>query len=124
MLNRANRTAVAGAVAAVDLAPGDTAADLGFGGGLGLDLLLDAVGPNGHVVGVDVSQTVIDRAARRHRHQVANDRLSLHLASMTQLPLDDEALDGATLSTPSTSSRSWTERSPSSVGSPNARAGS
>jgi SAM-dependent methyltransferase len=95
MLNRANRTAVTRAVAALEPTPGDTLADLGFGGGLGLDSLLDAVGPSGHVVGVDVSRTAIDRAARRHRHQVANDRLALHLASMTQLPLEDDALDGA-----------------------------
>lgn len=87
MLNRANRTAVTRAVAALEPAPGDTLADLGFGGGLGLDLMLDAVGPSGYVVGIDVSQTMVDRAARRHRHQVANDRLALHLASMTQLPL-------------------------------------
>jgi len=95
MLNRANRTAVTRAVAALEPTPGDTLADLGFGGGVGLDLLLDAVGPSGHVVGVDVSKTVIDRAARTHRREVANERLSLHLASMTQLPLEDEALDGA-----------------------------
>jgi arsenite methyltransferase len=94
MLNRANRAAVTRAVAAVEPTPGDTVADLGFGGGLGLDLLLDAVGPSGHVVGVDVSQTVIDRAVRRHRREVADDRLALHLASMDRLPLEDDALDG------------------------------
>jgi arsenite methyltransferase len=94
MLNRANRAAVTRAVAALEPTPGDTLADIGFGGGLGLDLLLDAVGTSGHVVGVDVSQTVMDRAARSYRRQIADQKLALHLASMTQLPVEDDVLDG------------------------------
>jgi len=94
MLNRANRTAVTRAVAALEPTPGDTLADIGVGGGLGLDLMLEAVGPSGYVVGVDVSQTVIDRAARRHRHQLESERLALHSASMIKLPLEDDVLDG------------------------------
>lgn len=39
MLNRANRANVTAAVEAAGLVPGQTAADIGFGGGVGLPLL-------------------------------------------------------------------------------------
>jgi hypothetical protein len=52
MLNRANRSAVTEAVKALSPASGDTVADLGFGGGVSLDLLRRSVGSSGHVHGV------------------------------------------------------------------------
>lgn len=71
------------------------AADLGFGGGLGLALLLDRVGARGQVVGVDVSPAMVRRAGRRFRREVAAGRLLLREASVTALPLADGSLDGA-----------------------------
>jgi SAM-dependent methyltransferase len=94
MLNRANRVAMTEAVKALAPARGATVADIGFGGGLGLDLLLDVVGPTGHVVGIDRSRTAVDRATRARRHDLADGRLTLHEATMLQLPLSDGALDG------------------------------
>jgi len=95
MLNRANRAAVTAAVKALPLTAGDSAADLGFGGGIGLDLLLRQVGTSGHVDGVDMSATMLSHAARRFRRDVATGRLRLHAASMTELPLATDSLDGA-----------------------------
>ena len=95
MLNRANQTAVTAAVKALPLTDGDTVADLGFGGGIGLELLLRHVGTSGHVDGVDVSATMLSHAARRFRRDVATGRLALHAASMTHLPLATDSLDGA-----------------------------
>jgi len=90
MLNRANRAAVTAAVEALALAPGEVAADIGFGGGLSLVLLLDRV-----VHGLDVSRVMLDRARRKHRRPVADGRLVLHEASMTDLPLVDASVDAA-----------------------------
>ena len=95
MLNRANRAAVTAAVEALALAPGEVAADIGFGGGLSLALLLDRVGPAGRVHGLDVSRVMLDRARRKHRRPVADGRLVLHEASMTDLPLVDASVDAA-----------------------------
>ena len=95
MLNRANRAGVTAAVKALPLTAGDTAADLGFGGGVGLDLLLRHVGRSGHVDGVDLSVTMLSHAARRFRRDIATGRLRLHAASMTELPLTTDSLDGA-----------------------------
>lgn len=95
MLNRANRANVAAAVAAAGLVPGQTGADIGFGGGVGLPLLLDRVGPTGHVHGIDPSPTVLDRAARAFRQQTRSGLLTLQAGSITALPLPDACLDAA-----------------------------
>jgi arsenite methyltransferase len=95
MLNRSNRHAIRRAVDLLSLEDGAVAADLGFGGGLGLALLLDRVGERGQVVGVDVSPEMVRRAERRFQREVAVGRLRLHEASITALPLADASLDGA-----------------------------
>jgi ubiquinone/menaquinone biosynthesis C-methylase UbiE len=51
------------AVAALDLAAGAAAADVGCGPGDGLGLLADAVGPPGTVLGIDYSGGMARRAA-------------------------------------------------------------
>jgi demethylmenaquinone methyltransferase/2-methoxy-6-polyprenyl-1,4-benzoquinol methylase len=53
------------AVHALALRPGDTAVDLGCGTGLNLPLLVKAVGPAGHVIGVDLTDAMLDQARRR-----------------------------------------------------------
>jgi SAM-dependent methyltransferase len=92
LLNRGNRPAVAGAVDALGLRKGETAADIGFGGGLGLALLLDRVGEQGTVHGVDISETMLARARQRHR---TDKRLQTHTGSITELPLTDGSVDAA-----------------------------
>jgi ubiquinone/menaquinone biosynthesis C-methylase UbiE len=69
-------------------------ADLGFGGGVGLKLLLETVGPSGRVHGVEISDTMLSRATRRYRRDIAVGRLTLHPGSLTQLPFADGALNG------------------------------
>jgi arsenite methyltransferase len=95
LLNRSNRKTIKGAVAALALEPGDVAADLGFGGGVGLGQLLDRVGPAGKVHGVDLSAVMVDRARRRFHSEVAAGRLALRKGTITQLPLEDRSIDGA-----------------------------
>ncbi len=94
LLNRGNRGVVTAAVQSLSLAPGGTAADIGFGGAVGLDLLLRSVGTRGHVHGVEVSVTMTAQAARRFRHDIAAGRLQLHAASMARLPMAAASLDG------------------------------
>src|ERR1700682_531006 len=95
VLNRANRGFITEAIDELSLQPGAVAADFGFGGGAGLALLLERVGPNGQVHGVDRSPTMVNQAAGRYRGEVASGRLHLHPGSITQLPLEDGSIDGA-----------------------------
>ena len=53
------------AVEALRLAPGDTAVDLCCGTGANLPLLVEAVGPTGRVVGVDLSPGMLAQARQR-----------------------------------------------------------
>ena len=94
-LNRANRGNVTSAVEATGLLPGQTAADIGFGGGVGLPLLLASVRPGGRVHGIDPSATVLDRARHAFRAETASGTLTLQPGSLTALPLSDACLDAA-----------------------------
>lgn len=94
-LNRGNRETVQAAVEAAGLRPGDVTADIGFGGGVGLPLLLAGVHPGGHAHAVDISETMLDRARGRHADDILAGSLSVHAGSITSLPLDDTCLDAA-----------------------------
>jgi arsenite methyltransferase len=93
-LNRGNSRDVQAAIEAASVAAGASVADLGFGGGLGLSLLLGRVGPSGIVHGVEVSEEMLAAARRRHGAAVSAGRLVLHQASLDRLPLPDASLDG------------------------------
>lgn len=94
-LNRGNRRSVAAAVQATQIDPGGVAADIGFGGGVGLGLLLDRVGDDGLVHGVEVSEDMLRRARSRFAAQVETGRLRLTDGSLTAVPLDDDSVDAA-----------------------------
>ena len=93
-LNRGNRGFVSAAVQALHAGDDAVVADVGFGGGVGLKLLLDSVGRSGSVHGVEVSDTMLEQAARRYRPPVAAGRLALHNASLSRLPFADGTLTG------------------------------
>jgi arsenite methyltransferase len=94
-LNRGNRDVVLAAVVATGLEAGQVAADIGFGGGVGLRPLLDRVGPDGHVHGVELSDTMLAVARRRFSEDAAAGRLSLHAGDLADLPLEGDSLDAA-----------------------------
>jgi arsenite methyltransferase len=95
VLNRGNRRSVAAAVQATEIAAGGVAADIGFGGGVGLGLLLERVGDNGVVHGVEVADDMLNRARSRFDRQLDAGTLQLAHGSLTALPLDDDSLDAA-----------------------------
>lgn len=90
VLNKANRKPIEGAVVALGPLAGQSIADIGFGGGIGLELLLDEVGEGGRVHGVEPSSAMISRAQKAF----ADQRLVLHEAPMEALPFADGELDG------------------------------
>ncbi|MEV6771729.1 methyltransferase domain-containing protein [Nocardia sp. NPDC051030] len=93
MLDRGNRFLIDAAVAASEVAPGESAADIGFGGGIGLTLLLDRVGAQGTVTGVELSRDMLKRAESRLAQDISSGRLRVLEGSLTDLPLADGSLD-------------------------------
>lgn len=93
MLNKGNRGAISAAVDALMLEGSESVADIGFGGGVGLGLLMAAV-PNGHVHGVEPSTDMLARAGHTYADALASRRLTLHEAPMQSLPMQDATLDG------------------------------
>lgn len=92
-LNRGNRPLVSAAVDAAEVTPGEVAADIGFGGGVGLPLLLDRAGADGVVYGVEISQDMLNGARSRFTAPIGTGRLRLLEGSMTELPFDTDSLD-------------------------------
>ncbi len=95
MLNRGNRATVAAAVEAAEVTAGDVAADIGFGGGVGLPLLLERAGTDGVVYGVEISTDMLTRAKSRHTAEIGSGRLRLLAGSLDDLPFDADSLDAA-----------------------------
>lgn len=75
------------AVETLDLRPGDTVVDVGCGAGALFPLLVDAVGPEGHVIGVDHSREMLARA--RERIDAAN----WHNISLLEMAAEEAAID-------------------------------
>lgn len=91
ILNKGNRSTITAAVGALELSGSESVADVGFGGGLGLDLLLAAT--TGDVHGIEPSPDMIKRARHAHQGDVRTGHLHLHAGTMDALPLDDHSLD-------------------------------
>ncbi|WP_083454937.1 class I SAM-dependent methyltransferase [Nostocoides japonicum] len=94
MLNKGNAASITAAVQTLQLRGGETVADIGFGGGFGLGLLLEATRDGGQVHGVEPSADMLTRAAKTRGSDIAAGRLHLHNARMDSLPFADGALDG------------------------------
>ncbi|MEU4415714.1 class I SAM-dependent methyltransferase [Nocardia salmonicida] len=95
VLNRGNKRAIAAAVDAAAPSPGATVADIGFGGGVGLEFLLARAGAEGMVHGIEPSPDMLTRARSRFAMEIAEGRLALADGTLTALPLPDASLDAA-----------------------------
>lgn len=72
--------------------PGETVLDLGSGGGFDCFLAQKRVGPNGRVIGVDMTPEMITRA-RSNARKVNVDNVEFRLGEIEHLPVADESVD-------------------------------
>jgi arsenite methyltransferase len=83
MMNQSNLKLSRHALAGLELQAGQTVMEIGFGGGTALRLLLDAVGPQGRVIGLDRAPGMLELV--RHDFTVDIEAGRLRLAK-TDLP--------------------------------------
>jgi arsenite methyltransferase len=81
-----NPTAIAG------LAPGETVLDLGSGAGFDCFLAAQAVGPSGHVIGVDMTPDMIARA-RENATRGGYGNVEFRFGELEELPLEAASVD-------------------------------
>ena len=80
-------------VSSLDLGRGDTVVDLGCGTGLNFSFLQEAVGPEGRIVGVDLTDRMLDVAASRVERE-GWENVTLHRADLSEYRAEGE-VDGA-----------------------------
>lgn len=74
------------------LEPGETVLDLGSGAGLDCLLAAQRVGPQGRVIGVDMTPEMVERARENARRAgVAN--VEFRLGEIEELPVEDNSVD-------------------------------
>jgi arsenite methyltransferase len=79
-------------VALASLKEGETVLDLGSGGGIDVFLAAKKVGPTGKVIGVDMTEAMVERAkAITSKHGYKN--VEFRLGEIEALPVEDETVD-------------------------------
>jgi ubiquinone/menaquinone biosynthesis C-methylase UbiE len=78
--------------AIASLQPGETVLDLGSGGGFDCFLAAKAVGPEGHVIGVDMTPDMISKA-RENATKSRDRNVEFRLGEIEHLPVADGSVD-------------------------------
>ena len=81
-------------LAMADLKKGETVLDLGSGAGFDVFLAAEYVGQNGHVIGVDMTPEMIDRA-RENAEKLKVNNCEFRLGEAENLPVADNSVDVA-----------------------------
>tara|TARA_B100001123_G_scaffold66819_2_gene74501 strand:+ start:253 stop:1005 length:753 start_codon:yes stop_codon:yes gene_type:complete len=79
-------------VALADIKSGETIVDLGSGGGIDCFLAAEAVGPNGKVIGVDMTPKMLE-VARKAAKQLKAHNVEFREGEIEDLPIESETVD-------------------------------
>lgn len=74
------------------LRPGETVLDLGSGAGMDVFLAAQQVGPSGHVIGVDMTDAMLERA-RENARKTDTTNVEFRKGRIEALPVEDESVD-------------------------------
>jgi SAM-dependent methyltransferase len=79
----------------MEVHPDDEILEVGFGNGANIELLATRVS-DGHVTGVEVSETAVEMASKKNAGAIADGRVKLHLVTPgAALPVEDATVDKA-----------------------------
>ncbi|NWF95195.1 MAG: arsenite methyltransferase [Candidatus Thorarchaeota archaeon] len=79
-------------VAIAELREGDTVLDLGSGAGLDAFIAAKKVGPNGRVIGIDMTPEMVEKA-NTNAARVGASNLEFRLGEVESLPIEDDSVD-------------------------------
>jgi SAM-dependent methyltransferase len=79
----------------LELQPGETVVDLGSGAGIDALIAARAVGPEGHVIGVDMTPEMLDKA-RANAAAAGVRQVQFRAGRLEALPVDDGIVDAIT----------------------------
>ena len=79
-------------IAISNLKPGETVLDLGCGGGFDSFLAAKAIGPEGHVIGVDMTPEMINKA-RHNAKKIGAKNVEFRLGEIENIPTADNSVD-------------------------------
>ncbi len=79
-------------VSLLNIQPEDQILELGFGAGRAIELVAIQV-PDGHVFGIDISQTMMHAARHRNARAIKSGRVTLRYGDLTTLPFADNQFD-------------------------------
>ena len=85
-------------LALLDVQPGESVLEIGFGTGHSLIALAESVGKNGHVTGIDISNGMRDVAAERIANAGYQQRIDLAVAEVPPVPSGDSQFDAVSMS--------------------------
>lgn len=79
-------------IAIASLEPGQTVLDLGSGGGIDCFLAAERVGSTGHVIGVDMTPAMLEKAAR-NKAKLGVEHVEFREGRIEALPVKDDSVD-------------------------------
>ena len=92
LLNRANRKLAQSTVRALDIGPGSTVLEIGFGGGNGISAVL-SLADTITIHGIDISPVMLQLVRNVFRQEIAEGRVQVQLADVAKLPFGDAMFD-------------------------------
>jgi ubiquinone/menaquinone biosynthesis C-methylase UbiE len=91
-MNTFNQEMIASAVEKLGIGPHDRVLDIGFGGGITLQLLTQYAN-RGVVAGIDISDTMLRHAKISHACLIKQGRVELKRGSIESIPFDNHSFD-------------------------------
>jgi ubiquinone/menaquinone biosynthesis C-methylase UbiE len=91
---RTNRRIAAGTIELLDVQPCDRVLEVGFGPGVGIELLASLVS-SGLIAGVDYSEEMLEQATFRNAEAIKIGRVEVRRGSVESLPFEKDTFDKA-----------------------------
>ena len=92
ILVRANRSFAAEVVALLDVGASEKILEVGFGPGVGIELLARTA-PAGKVAGIDPSEEMVRQATARNAAAIRTGMVDLRRGTVERMPFGDDAFD-------------------------------